>query len=333
MPSTTRIRSELPGGDPALLNRLAWTRRWIDRDASVQNATTARRAAKIGAGERSRIHQGLALRTLAWHARWLGNLDETMGLCLSAETYLTESEFPGPRAVLYALLGSVHFARNRVDLANCAIDRGFWLMREHKDADIASAMTELLLTKATIQRYAGERARAGITLGRAQELAPAEEKPVVEYCTAGWLLDDRDAEAAQARIDNAFDLVASQGNTVLLPYLHTLMGHCSFQMGRIDEATESLQTGMAMAQARGDKRLRCFTHRHLAKLELARDDLEAAETHLAKAAKLAQAQGHNFERKRVALARASLFEGQGKYKKAVAQHNLAWRLQNETRAH
>ena len=66
--TSNRLHSELPSGDPALLNRIAWSRRWSERQASVDYALAARRKALDGVGRRSRAEQGFALRTLGWQA-------------------------------------------------------------------------------------------------------------------------------------------------------------------------------------------------------------------------------------------------------------------------
>lgn len=328
---TQRIRSELPSGDPTLLNKLAWSRRWSDPVASVDFAKTARSTALKGSGRRSRVQHGLSLCTLAWHAKWRGSLDDAMGYCLSAESYLPEREYPEPRARVYAVLGSVHFARNRFDLSNCALDRGFWLLRDTPDEDVRDAMVDLLLTRAIVQRHTGERARAGITLGRAHELSTSELRAGVEYCTAMWLLADGDAEAARIRGVTALETARDQNNHLILPYLLGLLGACDIKLGRGEEALQSLEKGMKIAREDGDARAQCMLYGHFAQLEMDNDRLEAAQEHLENAARLAKSLNHAFERKRIALQLAEVFERAKEYKKAVHQHKLAWRLQNETR--
>ena len=326
-----RIRSELPSGDPTLLNKLAWSRRWTDRLASVDFARTARDTAAKGTGRRSRIQHGLALTTLAWHGKWRGALDEAMGYCLSAETYLPEQENAEARARVYAILGNVHFSRNRFDLADCALERGFWLLRDFPETEVDEAMVDLLLMRAIVQRHTGERARAGITLGRAQEISNDEMMPCVEFCTATWLLADGDADGARIRGVRALENARAQSNRMMLPYLHQLMGACDIKLGRSEEARLSLDEGMKIAMEDKDDRLRCFILRHIAQLDTDLGALEDARTHLETAARLAKSLNHSFERKRVALQLADLFEQLKDYKKAVHQHKLAWRLQNETR--
>ena len=332
MESTSkRIRSELPSGDPTLLNKVAWSRRWSDRSASVDFASTARDTAKKGSGRRSRTQHGLALCTLAWHASWRGTLDEAMGYCLSAETYLPERENAEARARIYAILGKIHFARNRFDLANCSLERGFWLLRDMPDAEVNEAHVELLLTRASVQRNTGERARSGITLGRAQEICSEVMEPDVGYCTALWLLVDGDAEASRQRAVTAFEAANEQSNKLILPYLHGLIGACDSRLGRTSEAIESLTKGMELAEKDDDFRVQCVINRYFAQLEKGRDNLDAAKTHLEAAGRIAKKLDHLFERKRVALQLADIFEELKDYKKAVQQHKLAWRLQNETR--
>lgn len=327
----TRNRSELPGGDPALLNNVAWARRWSDRRISRQYAMSAKAAAELGAGRRSRTQQGIALRTIAWQARWSGDLDAAMSSSLSAETFLSEKDHPELRSVIYSVLGSIHFSRNRFDLAASSVDRGFWLLRKRPEDDIRDAMTELLLTKSTIQRHAGERARAGITLGRAKEVALEQDIPIVEYCTALWLLAEGDVDASRLRAVAAMDAAVEQGNRLILPYLHSVLGCCDARIGRIDESIQHFETGLDLAMADKDDRVQCFLLRSFGQIEADQGRLEPARSHLENAAKLAKRHSNLFERKRIALARAKLFENLGQYKKAVEQHNLAWRLQNETR--
>lgn len=326
-----RVKSELPSGDPTLLNKVAWSRRWSDPLASVDFASTARQTAMKGTGRRSRAQHGLALCSLAWHAKWRGSLDDAMGYCLSAESYLAERDYPEPRARVYAILGSVHFARNRFDLANCALDRGFWLLRDTPDDGVAEAMVDLLLTRAIVQRHTGERARAGITLGRAQELATDNMRPGVDYCTAIWLLSDGDAEAARIRGVTALETARTQSNALMMPYLLSLLGACDVKLERADDARENLEMGMKLAVEGQDQRVMCFIHRHMAQLATDLGNLDEAREHLETAARIAKSLNHSFERKRIALQLADLFERLKDYKKAVHQHKFAWRLQNETR--
>lgn len=331
MPSQVRIRSELPSGDPTLLNRVAWARRWSDRRASVEYANTARKTAIAGTGRRSRAEQGMALRTLGWQGRWRGDLEGAMNNCLSAETFLPEAEFFEVRASIYSTLGMVHFSRNRLDLANCAVDRGFWLLRDLPDTAVAEVMTDLLLTRAAIQRHSGEKARSGITLGRARELSQGEQRNSVDYYTAVWLMADGDAEEAHKRASDSLTSASSLGNKIIQPYLHCLLGACESRMARVDTAEEHFKLGLAIAEQDEDMRAHSFLLREYAQMHSDCGNHGDALRLLTEAASHAKNTGFAFERKRVALELAKLFEETGDYKLAVEQHKLAWRLQSETR--
>ncbi|MCG6883490.1 MAG: tetratricopeptide repeat protein [Silicimonas sp.] len=313
------------------MNKVAWSRRWSDRNASIDFAAKARDAASKGTGRRSRVQNGLALGTLAWHAAWRGNLDEAMGHCLSAETFLSERENAEARAKVYAILGKVHLAHNRFDLSDCSLERGFWLLRDMPEADVNEALVELLLTRAYVQRNTGERARSGITLGRAQEICNESMAPVVGFWTAKWLLFDGDAEAARQHSVTTFEAANEQSNRIILPHLYGVIGACDARLGRREEAVASLEKGMALAEEGGDHLIICLIHSFYAQIEKQRGDLQAAKSHLEAAMRIAKELGHAFERKRIALQLADLLEELKEYKKAVQQHKLAWRLQNETR--
>lgn len=253
-----------------------------------------------------------------------------MSNCLSAETFLPESEYTEVRAGIYSTLGMVHFCRNRLDLAKCAVDRGIWLLRDVPDA-ADEAMTDLLLTRAAIQRHSGERARAAITLGRAREICTGEMVNCVDFATATWLLTDGDPEQAQEKASEGLEASRVLGNRVMLPYLHSVLGACDARMGRADAAVENFKQGLSIAKADADKRSQCFLLREYAMMENECGNADRAMILLRKASELAKSEGFAFERKRAALCLAEVLEQQGQYKLAVDQHKLAWRLQNETR--
>lgn len=313
------------------MNKVAWSRRWTDRNASTDFAITAKNAATDGTGRRSRTQHGLALCTLAWQAKWRGEMDRAMGFCLSAETHLPERENAEARAQIYSILACVHFSRNRFDLSKSALERGLWLLRETPAEAVNEAMVDLLLCQARVQLHTGERARAGITLGRAKEICTDEMLPYVEYSTAVWLLADGDAEAARIRAGAAYEKAMENGNRLIIPYLRILIASCDIRLGRLQDAQESLQSALVVAEDDDDDCMRCTTSRVLAELEIARGNLNEGKIYLEQAARLAKSLNHSFERKRIALQLADLFESLKQFSKAVQQHKLAWRLQNETR--
>jgi|GEM_PF-2308279 len=326
-----KVYSELPSGDPTLLNRIAWARRWSERDTSVQYAQEARKKAVDGSGKRSRTEHGHALRTLGWQAKWRGEMDEALNYCLRAESFLPESMFKEARASIYSTLGTIHYSRGRLDLATCAVDRGLWLMRDIPDGQSVHTMTDLMLIRATIQRFAGEKARAGITLTRARELASEEAMPAVDQCTARWLLADGDADKALDHATRAVEASLELGNRIILPYAYAASGACHSFAGKYASARTEFAAARKAAEEDEDIRAQCQLKRELAKVEMAEGHVEEAQRLLRDSAKTAKQKNYVLWRKKIALDLAHNFEAMEDFKAAVQQHNLAWRLQDEMR--
>ena len=100
---------------------------------------------------------------------------------------LTESSHPEARAFFYFTLGVLHDSRNLLDLATCATERGIGLAGPECDRE---AYFDLLTTKVVIQRYKGDRSRAGLTIGRARVLSKVAELARVEHNIARLMLAD-----------------------------------------------------------------------------------------------------------------------------------------------
>ncbi|MEO9823364.1 MAG: hypothetical protein ABJF50_02980 [Paracoccaceae bacterium] len=331
--ATGRVKSELPGGDPALMNRIAWARRWTDRDASTEYAINALQTAKDGQGRRSRKEQGYAMRTLAWHARWRGEFDAALEYSLKAESFLSETEHPVTRAWIYASLGMVHFVRSRLDLGMAAVDRGLWLVRDLSDEHTTAAQTNLYVVRSMIQQQGGERARAGMTLSRARELAGAEDLPLVEQITANWLLRHKEVERALEFALQALGHAKDAENKIIQPYIHAVAGSCFARQKNTIEALSHFNDGTKLAEEDQDQRALCYLNLSRAQFELARGETETARDLLLAGAAIAKRQNLPLMRKETALVLADTFEMLGQFKASVDQHKLAWRLEREGRIH
>ena len=326
-----RVTSELPGGDPALINRIAWARRWTDRDASTEYAICALQTAKDGQGRRSRKEQGFALRTLAWQARWRGEFDACFEYSLKAETLMSETEHPATRASIYACLGMVHFVRNRLDLAISAVDRGLWLVRDLTDVHTNAEQVNLYTTRAMIHEQSGARARAGMTLSRARDLAGPEELPLLEQVTANWFLRHNDVERALRHAKIAQKQAEDTENRIILPYVHAVAGSCYALKQRDIDAVFHFNNGFKLAESDQDLRALCYLNLSRAKFELKRNETEKARELLLAGSAIAKKQNLPLLQKEIALALADTFETLGQYKASVDQHKLAWRLEREGR--
>lgn len=102
-------------------------------------------------------------------------------------------------------------------------------------------------------------------------------------------------------------------------------------MARVDTAAEHFAEGLKEAEADEDQHAMIYLLRESAVMHMKCGNTAEATGLLMQAATLAKATGFDFERKRVALRLAELYEKAGDYKRAVGQHNLAWRLQSEAR--
>ncbi len=325
---TGRKMSDLPSGDPALLNRISWARRWNDRQSSMEYALAARRKALDGKGRRSRAEQGFSLRTMGWHAFWRGDLKLAMDYCLRAETYLPETEFAFARAGIYSLIAKIHYNRNRFDLAICSIERGQWLVQDIKDDP--ATIADLMLTQAAIQRQSGERARAGITLGRARAQSTEENAALVDVCTANLLLDDGDAVLAREHAETALRYCEDAGCTVILPFARSILAGCYLARDKHLDAYEQISTGLRELND-DDYLARCSLLRRRAAHYLCKSEFEEALGVLTEAVRIAEQQTYALSQKQIALSIASVLEEIGDFRGALAQHKIAWRLQNETR--
>ena len=153
----------------------------------------------------------------------------------------------------------------------------------------------------------------------------------MEHTLAQWLLDDDDVEAARERAEAALAEAQTQGNIVLEPYLHSVMGGCAARESRPDMALDHFKTGMTLALDGKDNRALCYLLSRQAALEANLGNDDEAVKLFKEAAVLAKAKKFAIAQKSIALELANLFERMGKYKQSVDQHKLAWRLQNESR--
>jgi tetratricopeptide (TPR) repeat protein len=327
--NTNRTLSDLPSGDPALLNKIAWARRWAEPAASTAYALAARKTALDGQGRRSRTEQGLALRTLGWQAFWRGDLSHAMDYCLQAETYLPETKFVAERGGIYAILGKVHTMRARLDLGMHSIERGLWLIGESDDYPAATA--DLLLSQASIQRLSRERARAGVTLGRVREMAEGHTLALVDAATASLLLDDGDATRANELALASVQTCEQNGIVVFLPLIRAVLAGTCLALSKQIEAREQISTGLRSLTDSEDMLARSMLLQREAQYSTAKDDIGKAIEVLSVAADIARAQTFKLHSKAIALASAHAFETQGDFQAAVEQHKIAWRLQGEIR--
>ncbi len=321
-------QTALPRGDPALLNSVAWRSRWASRHKSE---TYARAALKqIGDNPTAALAaaRGYALVTLAWQAKWRGDFDTSLTLGLEAETLLPERDHADARAHTYSILAVLYYSRNRLDLASSAVERGMRIAEPdlHREAYV-----DLLATKASIERFKGSRSRAGLTLGRARDMAQGADLARIEHNIARWMRDDNAAAKGIKHSEIAIDLCARHANRVVLPYAHEILGACLVAQKDYDRAERAFSAGLDIAIADRDFRAQCQIIQHHAALEHARRNLERARDLNLYGAEIAAQMQYPLWERDFALALAQVYEELGDLQCSLSAHKRAWRFEKTRR--
>ncbi|MBT8460612.1 MAG: hypothetical protein KJN60_13160 [Boseongicola sp.] len=323
-----KVKGKLPKGDPALLNRVAWNSRWSSREKSETYAKAALRTIGKRPAPDSRTAFGYALLTLAWQAKWRGDFDSSMTHSLEAETYLSEAKHPGARAHIYSILGVLHYSRSRLDLAASSVERGLTLA----DPDAhTEAYIDLLTTKATVQRYRGDRPRSGLTLGRARDLATGAELARVEHNIARGMMADDVALSGLKHAKVSLELCLEHNNRVVIPYAQEVIGACCVALEDFGQAEAAFTSGLDLAIEDNDFRAQCqIIHRHAA-LEYAQKKLERARDLNRFGAQIAKEMNYHLWGRDFALDLAKIYEELGDLRKSVDAHKCAWGFEKQRR--
>ncbi len=319
---------DLPRGDPALLNKVAWRSRWEDRLKSVTYAKAALEHTGPDPSKHLKVARGYALVTLAWQAKWRGDFDASLAFSLEAETLLSEKDHPDARAHVYSILGVLHYSRNRLDLATCATDRGLKIAEPDKNTD---AFVDLLLTRATILRYKGDRSRAGLSLGRARDIAEGAELARVEHNIARWMLSDDAFELGKKHSKTSLDLCERHANRVVLPYTYEVLGACHVDLHNFECAKAAFVKGLDLAISDKDFRAQCQIIQRYAALEYARGKLDRARDLNCYGAEIAAQIDYALWGREFALSLAQIYEDLGDLKSALSAHKRAWRFEKDRR--
>ncbi|MEM9970509.1 MAG: hypothetical protein AAF762_05375 [Pseudomonadota bacterium] len=327
-PEAEKKKPSGEASDPSLLNRLAWSCRWTDRERSVSFAEAARDWPYKTGSPRARKNRGRACLTLAWQAKFRGEFDTSLKFALEAEQLLTEKNFPTDRAHTYATLSVLHSSKGRIDLAKHALDRGMLLADIERDR---SAYIELLTADAGVLMYRGDKGRAGLTLGRAEQLAVEAEQAMVQVHIARWLLSDGCPEKAVERAARGVNLAEEHKCRVLEPYAHEVMGQAKYRLGHFKQAEAFFTTGLEIAQADGDKRAECHLMLGMGLMERARKETDQALRHFRQGAKMASRLGYVPWQIIFARECAAEYERRGDMKAALNEHRVAWALTDKRR--
>lgn len=270
----------------------------------------------------------MAKRTLAWLAKWRGDFDEANTLCLKAEALLTEREHPAARADIYSILSVVHYSRNRMDLAKNCVERGLHIL---DGVGPDETLVDLLITRATVQRYCGLSARAAATLDRARSLARGRELARVGHNIARGLLAENENESALEEALQSIELARKHNNRVILPYALEVAGAALSAVGETDQAVAYFDQGLAIAIEDGDARAQCQIIRYHAEVEHLRGNFERARDLYRHGTALCEDLSYWLWQKTFLLALADVNEALGDLTAALDNHRSAWQLEKKRR--
>lgn len=320
--------NERRGGDPALLIRLAWATRWQSRSQSIAYAEQSKVLLRGRNDDAARVHRALADVTLAWQAKWRGDFDDALAYALIAEESLSEQTYPTQRAELYSIMGVVHYSRHRLDLANCAVSRGLKLVSPELGT---AAYVDLLTSKATIHRHAGDFKAAGEVLGQARKISTGVVLARVEHNIARWMLADDAPMHALSHAEKAIELGVEHQNNVILPYAHEVAGACHVELEQYDRAEVHFSKALGLATADKDARAQCQILCCFAALESKRDSFERARDLYRYGREIATSMEYALWEKTFLRRLADVYEALGDLANSVECHKRAWKLEEEKR--
>lgn len=237
--------------------------------AVLDFSRAAGKARAVGARRRN----GLALRTLAWQARWRGDFDAAESLAHRAIARLKGEGAESAIADSLATLAVVHYCRGRRDLARDCLDEGFEVL-EHQP-NVASRI-DLLTTQAAVERH-GQRMRiVQAAMREAVALSAGVERARTEHSVARALLqDDRPGEALE-HANMAIELAREYQNRVIEPYALEVAATAQIDLDQIEDAERLLREAEAIAERDADARAACHLLFQRVRLARRRGDRDGA---------------------------------------------------------
>lgn len=280
------------GADPTFLNHHAWSLRWTDRSRSIEMAEAVLQHSRAKGPERAkgaRRRNGLALRTLCWHALWRGDYDAAEDLAHRALARLRGEGAESAIADTYTALAALHNFRGRRDLARDFIEMSF---RSLSKQDNLTSRVSLLVTQAVVELFARRIDVAQKAMQSAEKLAEGPQIALVEYCMARALsMDDRPGEALEFGF-RALELAKEHGNRVVLPLTHEVVASSLIDLDRVDQGELFLKSGMDLALEENDRRAEAQLLFQFLRVALLKGSTDSALKLAQKGVGLTQKMGH-----------------------------------------
>ncbi len=330
---TDRSAIHPTGADPGLLNGIAWSVRWQDHERSVSFAQSVLEKVGGRTEENDKANRGRAELVRAWQLMWFGRFADSLSSALEVENCLDESKNPQERAQTYAILGFLHFAKGRFDLAAHAVDRGLSILQARPErSENTSAYVSLLVMRAVIYRHKGDTGRAGLVLGNAEDVAYDEDAAHVQLAVARWLAVGRSFDKSIERGERALELANAFRTDVIKPFIYNVCGQARVGLGAFDEAEADFKKGLELAESMSNMRASARIYQEYSRLEIVRGNSETAVKLNRRAAD--QASQMQFQILRLQLARecAALLEARNEYAAALGEHHQAWAIVDKCRS-
>ncbi|CUH77718.1 putative ATPase [Tritonibacter multivorans] len=228
---------------------------------------------------------GLALRTLAWQAKWRGEMEDARILCEQAIEPLAASGARNALADVYSVLAIVHLSQFRFAASDQAVSRAFALLNGNGPFD---SHVDLLTTKASLLSNLGKIDEAGECLAQAKEIAKGIEQARLCQNLSRYQLVRGDLREVRVQAASGLVLARACNNRVVLPYLHELLGAALIRQGQHRLARGVLEDGLQLALEDQDKRVECHLLSLLGQIDCNEGDEAHGLTRLERAALVAR---------------------------------------------
>ncbi|MCH2093848.1 MAG: hypothetical protein MK160_01915 [Rhodobacteraceae bacterium] len=213
----------------------------------------------------------MALRTLAWQAKWRGALNEAENKCHQGLARLRGENAGDAMADCYSILGVISYSRRDLTGARDHVRDGFSCLSEN--SAVASRI-DLLATRANIERYSGRLDRAYACLTEAMSLANGAELARLEHNIARATLQDGYPQQSLEHSESALMLAQKFNNRVILPYAFETMGAALIDVGQADRALDPLSRGLAVARDEQDHRVECQLLHEICRVHMAQQEFK-----------------------------------------------------------
>lgn len=299
------------------LNRKAWAVRWTSRDQSENLAREVldrnRKSAKSDP-----VAVGLALRTLAWQARWRGDFEATHALCVRAGKRLEGSSEILAQVDLNGIRAVAHLAGLRRDKAQAEIETGLSRLGEVEHDH--GALADLRTTRALILFHNGRLSRSYEECQAAIACSEGAQKFFSQQMFARLLTSDNSPSEAMSHAMPALASARRYDCLVILPYILEVLGTAYVMLDQPKEARMYLDEGLSLACAGGDKRALCQLYEQSAKLSLSEGNRETALAQLHTGLELCREIGYPIWEKRYLRLIGRLLENQGDHEAAFEMY-------------